>query len=167
MLQRRKLYLRLLILYIVEFFDLYTICCGVAVMKCVFCSDDTKVLDKRTVDNVTRRRRECLKCKKRFTTYERADVSVDVVKKDGRREPFSREKILSGMLKACEKRPVTRQQIEDAIDRIENDLRGTNEEVQSKKIGEMVMKYLKKIDKIAYIRFASVYRSFEIGRAHV
>lgn len=130
-------------------------------MKCVFCSDDTKVVDKRTAENVTRRRRECLKCKKRFTTYERADVSIDVIKKDGRREPFSREKILSGMLKACEKRPVTKQQIDDTIDRIENDLRGSSEEVQSKKIGEMVMKHLKKLDKVAYIRFASVYRSFD------
>jgi len=130
-------------------------------MQCVFCGNETKVLDKRTTSDVTRRRRECLKCKKRFTTYERADISLAVVKKDGRREPFSREKVLSGILKACEKRPVSRQQIEEIVDGIENELRKISDEVPSKKIGELVMKHLKKLDKVAYIRFASVYRSFD------
>ncbi len=130
-------------------------------MNCVFCGHETKVMDKRTNDETTRRRRECLKCEKRFTTYERADISLSVVKKDTRREPFSREKILAGMLRACEKRPVSKQQIEETVDKIENELRKISDEVPSKKIGELVMKHLRRLDKVAYIRFASVYRSFD------
>lgn len=129
-------------------------------MKCVFCASGTKVVDKRTTD-VTRRRRECLKCGKRFTTYERAELSLMVVKKDGRREPYAREKILAGVMKACEKRPIAQDKINSIVDGIENELRKEGNEVSSKNVGELVMRHLKRLDKVAYIRFASVYRSFD------
>ena len=131
-------------------------------MLCPFCSnDETKVTDKRDSKNETRRRRECLKCGKRFTTHERIiPVEIFVIKKDGRREAFSRDKLKSGMIKACEKRPVSGESIEQAINFIEEKLKQHGQEVPSRIIGEMVMKQLKKIDKIAYIRFASVYREF-------
>lgn len=128
-------------------------------VNCPFCGSETKVIDKRTTE-ITRRRRECLKCGKRFTTYERPEINITVVKKDGRREPYKREKILVGMLKACEKRPVSREIVENAVDKIENELR-RYDEVSSKKVGEMVMRSLLRLDKVAYIRFASVYRSFD------
>lgn len=135
-------------------------------MKCPYClNDDTKVIDKRETEDlaVTRRRRECLKCGKRFTTYERVEiVDFEVVKKDGKREQFSREKLKSGIARACEKRPVSHEAIDLMVDRIEAELRKKDKtEVSSKEIGEIVMKKLKQIDKVAYIRFASVYREFD------
>lgn len=128
-------------------------------VKCPFCSGETKVTDKRDGEDSTRRRRECEGCGKRFTTYERAEINLLVVKKDGTREPYSREKIKGGMMKACEKRPVSLETIEQALTRIENSVRDTDE-ISSSEIGEKVMNELKGIDKIAYIRFASVYREF-------
>ncbi len=121
-------------------------------------------MDKReTEDNiVTRRRRECLRCKKRFTTYERIETDLVVIKKDNRREKFSREKLKSGILKATEKRPISREQIEQVLDNIEATLRNKNtSEIPTSIIGSLVMKKLKFLDKIAYIRFASVYHEFE------
>lgn len=128
-------------------------------VNCPFCGSETKVLDKRTTE-ITRRRRECLKCEKRFTTYERPEINIMVVKKDGRREPYSRNKILVGMQKACEKRPVSREQIDGSVDKIENEVR-RYDEITTKRIGELVMRSLLRLDKVAYIRFASVYRSFD------
>lgn len=132
-------------------------------MLCPYCSnEETKVTDKRDSKNETRRRRECLKCGKRFTTYERLqEIEIFVVKKDGRREPFSREKLKSGLIKACEKRPVSQEQIETALNLIEDKLKQHGKEVSSNLIGELVMRQLKKIDKVAYIRFASVYKDFQ------
>ena len=134
-------------------------------MKCPYCShQDTRVLDKRETgeSNVTRRRRQCLKCKKRFTTYERTEnIDLTVVKKSGRRESFDRRKILVGLLKACEKRPISREKIERIVDDIEAKLRTHKKtEIASSYIGELVMKKLKRLDNVAYIRFASVYREF-------
>ncbi len=132
-------------------------------MLCPYCSnDETKVTDKRDSKNETRRRRECLKCGKRFTTYEKIEpVEIFIMKKDGRRELFSREKLRSGILKACEKRPVSGEQIEKIIAWIEEKLKQHGREVESRVVGELVMKALKKLDKVAYIRFASVYRDFK------
>jgi len=135
-------------------------------MKCAYCeSKETKVTDKREPQDasVTRRRRECLRCKKRFTTYERVEeFELTVVKKDGRREKFNREKLKNGIIKSCEKRPISIAQIEAVVDSIESSLRRLDsQEVKSKYIGELVMKKLKKLDKIAYIRFAAVYREME------
>lgn len=129
-------------------------------MKCPFCSGETKVVDKRDGEDSTRRRRECDSCQRRFTTYERPSLNLIVVKKDGRREAYSRDKLKAGILKACEKRPVSLETIEAAVDRIEKAVRNTDE-VTSTEIGERVMTELKGIDKIAYIRFASVYREFD------
>lgn len=134
-------------------------------MKCPYCfHEETKVVDKRETEDldVTRRRRECLKCKKRFTTYERVEsLDLIIIKKDGRREAFDREKLKRGIIKACEKRPISYEQIENFVDKIEAELRKLkSKEVPSKLIGEKVINGLKKLDKIAYIRFASVYRSF-------
>ncbi len=130
-------------------------------MRCLFCNKDTKVVDKRDGDEITRRRRECLSCKKRFTTHERAHINLMVVKKDGRRETFDRQKILSGIIKACEKRPVSQETIEKTVNEIETELRSFGEEIFSTDIGERVMQKLKKMDKVAYVRFASVYRNFD------
>ncbi|MBI4439213.1 transcriptional repressor NrdR, partial [Candidatus Woesearchaeota archaeon] len=132
-------------------------------MKCPYCSNpETKVTDKRDSEEVgiTRRRRECLKCEKRFTTYERVEeLELAIVKKDGRREQFDRNKLRTGMQKACEKRPISTDVIDKAVDEIEAELRKSEaKEITSKQIGEFVMKKLKGIDKVAYIRFASVYR---------
>jgi transcriptional repressor NrdR len=125
---------------------------------------DTRVLDSRpTLDGAAiRRRRECISCGRRFTTYERyEEAPVLVIKKDGRREKFDRNKIKNGMIKACEKRPVTYDQIEEAVNRICLKLREEGLfEVETKKIGELVMEELKKLDQVAYVRFASVYRDF-------
>ncbi len=130
-------------------------------MRCPYCSfDETKVVDKRDHEDSARRRRECLKCNKRFTTYERAEVNLMVVKKDGRRERYERQKLLGGILKACEKRSISQDTVEKVVDDIEADLRSYGREVSSRDIGELVMEKLKKIDKVAYIRFASVYREF-------
>jgi transcriptional repressor NrdR len=133
-------------------------------MKCPYCGNaETKVTDKRDSEEegITRRRRECLKCKRRFTTYERPEIEIIVVKKDGRREDYNRDKLLQGIIKACEKRPVSRGEIEKTIGEMEEKLRKKGKEVESKFIGELVMKALKKLDKVAYIRFASVYREFK------
>jgi transcriptional repressor NrdR len=135
-------------------------------MRCPYCgSEELKVLDKRTSDEKSIwRRRECLKCEKRFTTYERVEsADLIVIKKDGtRRERFDRNKVKSGIVKACEKRPVTNEAIEKIVDEIEAELRGEDSiEIPSRRIGELVMKKLKRMDKVAYIRFASVYREFE------
>jgi len=131
-------------------------------MLCPYCgNDETKVTDKRDSKDETRRRRECLKCGKRFTTYEKIqEVEIFVIKKDGRREAFSREKLKSGIIKACEKRNISLEKIELAINQIEEKLKQHGNEVSSKIIGELVMRQLKKLDKIAYVRFASVYREF-------
>lgn len=135
-------------------------------MKCPNChSDNTKVIDSRDVDDfrAVRRRRECLKCKNRFTTYERVELTnFLVVKKGGRRESYDRNKLESGILKACEKRPISKEQIDKIVSDIERKLQATcDTEVKSKQIGEITIKALKKIDKVSYIRFASVYKSFE------
>ena len=130
-------------------------------MLCPFCNNtETKVTDKRDSKEATRRRRECLSCKKRFTTYERADLELYVAKKDGRRVPYNRDKIFLGIIKACEKRPVSHEKIDRVIANIEAKLRTKGKEIQSKKIGEIVMRELKKLDNVAYIRFASVYKEF-------
>ena len=135
-------------------------------MKCPYCSYyDTSVLDSRDSEDLgsIRRRRECIKCEKRFTTYERVDmVDLIVLKKDGRREQFDKKKLMTGMLKATEKRPVTMDQIEKAVDEIERELRRRESiEIPSTDMGEVVMNKLKTLDEVAYIRFASVYRSFD------
>lgn len=133
-------------------------------MRCIFCGNsETKVIDKRDIKDNTRRRRECLKCKKRFTTYERAeDLSLIVIKKDGRREQFDKEKLKKGILKACEKRAVSIEKIDKLVDKIESSLRKLKaKEIKSSIIGEKVIKELKKLDKVAYIRFASVYKEFK------
>jgi transcriptional repressor NrdR len=123
---------------------------------------ETRVVDSRDDENVVRRRRECLACKHRFTTYERMEAPrLFVVKKDGRREQYNRDKILNGLRRACEKRPVSDAQMEDLVAALEREMfaRGENE-VQSSLIGEKLMEALKVLDPVAYIRFASVYRSF-------
>ncbi len=135
-------------------------------MRCLFCGHlESKVIDSRSTEEGTtiRRRRECLECGKRFTTYEKIEtIPIIVVKKDGLRESFDREKVLNGILRACEKRPVTLSDIEKLIDDIESKLYNMLErEVTSEKIGEMVMERLKELDDIAYVRFASVYRQFK------
>lgn len=131
-------------------------------MRCPFClSTDTKVNDKRDADGSTRRRRECLKCGKRFSTRETIEWSeLKVIKKNGRRETFDRNKVKAGILKACEKRPVSDEQIEKMITRIEEKIRKKGKEIKTSEIGGLVSNELKKIDKVAYIRFASVYRDF-------
>lgn len=134
-------------------------------MKCPFCSyRDSRVVDSRSVEegNSIRRRRECPQCGKRFTTYEKYEEAPLVVsKKDGRRELFDNKKLLSGLLKAFEKRPVSYEKVQEIADSIEREIRMRGEsEVDSTVIGEVVMKYLEKTDQIAYVRFASVYRQF-------
>lgn len=133
-------------------------------MRCPYCQHtETKVLDSRESENAVRRRRECLQCEKRFTTYERVEmVDLLVVKKDGRREAFDRAKLMKGLVKACEKRPITMEVLEKVVHEIEQELRKRDSvEIPSNEIGELVMAKLKQLDKVAYIRFASVYREFE------
>ncbi|AMO58314.1 transcriptional regulator NrdR [Endozoicomonas montiporae] len=135
-------------------------------MHCPFCSaQDTKVIDSRLVadGNQIRRRRECLTCSERFTTYETAELLIPrLVKRDGSREPFHEDKLRAGMARALEKRPVSVEQLEEAISRIKHRLRATGErEVKSLVLGEEVMRELQQLDEIAYIRFASVYRHFK------
>ena len=135
-------------------------------MKCPFCGyTDSKVIDSRPAEDGTtiRRRRECLECQKRFTTYEVIErMPLVVIKRDGSRESFDKIKIINGVVRACEKRPVTMAQIEQIADDIEQELRGRLEsEVQSERVGELVMGRLKELDEVAYVRFASVYRSFK------
>jgi len=128
---------------------------------------ETRVVDSRDDESVVRRRRECLDCKHRFTTYERMEAPrLFVVKKDGRREQYNRDKVLNGLRRACEKRPVAEAQMEEVVAAVERELfsRGENE-VPATMIGEKLMEALKRLDKVAYIRFASVYRSFDdIGK---
>jgi transcriptional repressor NrdR len=135
-------------------------------MKCPFCRDlENKVIDSRLSKDghIIRRRRECLRCERRFTTYERVEEMLPmIVKKDGRREVYERLKVVAGLKKACEKRPVSMERIEQTADRIEHMLQERGEkEVPSSVIGEAIMKALYDLDKVAYVRFASVYRSFE------
>jgi transcriptional repressor NrdR len=135
-------------------------------MKCPFCGEiDNKVIDSRLSkdSNVIRRRRECLECNRRFTTYEHIEeIPIMIIKKDGRREIFSRDKIRSGIKKACEKRNISMNVIEDFIDDIERDLRETGEkEIPSADLGEQIMIKLHEMDDVAYVRFASVYREFK------
>ena len=134
-------------------------------MKCPFCSQlESKVIDSRVtgVGDVTRRRRECESCAARFTTYERVEETLPlVVKKDGRREPFDRRKVLLGLRKACDKRAVPLERLEGVVETIERELMESAEkEVSAKAVGEKIMTELRKVDDIAYVRFASVYRSF-------
>ncbi len=135
-------------------------------MKCPFCGyEESKVIDSRPTDEGERirRRRECLKCAKRFTTYEMIEsLPIVVIKKDGSRETFDRQKLLTGMLRACEKRPVSIEMLDRAISDIETVIQNSlDREVSSDKIGELVMEKLKEIDEVAYVRFASVYRQFK------
>lgn len=135
-------------------------------MKCPFCENiEDKVLESREVESgsTIRRRRECQSCRGRFTSYERIEARpLFVIKRDGRREQFSREKVVKGILHACEKRPVSIETIEDIVDEVERGLhREAGREVMSSKIGELVIDRLQGVDKVAYIRFASVYRKFE------
>jgi transcriptional repressor NrdR len=135
-------------------------------MKCPSCGHlEDRVIDSRSAreGQSIRRRRECLKCRRRFTTYEVVETAPLLVsKKDGRREPFSRDKILNGILRACEKRPIPAEKIHAIVDSIENDLaRQGVDEVQSSVIGERVMEELHRLDEVAYVRFASVYRHFK------
>ena len=133
-------------------------------MKCPYCSGESRVIDKRdSSPGITRRRRECVKCKKRFTTYEKVEVlDLSIIKKDGTREAFDREKLEKGVKKACEKRPISQENIDKVMNEIEAELLNKKtKELGSSEVGELVMKKLKKLDKIAYIRFASVYREFK------
>jgi transcriptional repressor NrdR len=134
-------------------------------MKCPYCgSTESEVVETRTSEDIDtiRRRRECLKCKKRFTTYERIEnVNLIVIKKDGKREQFDRDKLKSGIIRSCEKTKVSMDAIEKIVTEIEHELRGADSvEIESKKIGQMVAMRLKKIDKVAYIRFSSVFKRF-------
>ena len=133
-------------------------------MRCPYCShSESDVVDSRDTDDYRiRRRRECAKCKRRFTTYEEVDKEdIFVIKKDGRREKFDRHKLLAGLAKSCEKRPVSRERIEEMANWVEGRIRkGGKKEIATNDIGEFVMERLRKVDDVAYIRFASVYRSF-------
>lgn len=134
-------------------------------MRCPFCNEEnTKVVDSRPSDenNLIRRRRQCSECNKRFTTYEKIEtIPLVVIKKDKKREPYNRNKLMSGVVRSCHKRSVPMQEIEALVDEIENSLYNSMQrEIESTDIGEMVMEKLKKIDEVAYVRFASVYREF-------
>ncbi|MBU5669132.1 transcriptional regulator NrdR [Peptoniphilus sp. MSJ-1] len=135
-------------------------------MKCPFCGyEDSKVMDTRPTEEgyTIRRRRECLNCQKRFTTYEKVEQSpVMVIKKDGNRQAFDRDKIINGIIKSCEKRPVSAAQVEEAVSNIEKKIENSmKKEISSYEIGEMVMDELKELDEVSYVRFASVYREFK------
>ena len=141
-------------------------------MKCPFCGcEESKVIDSRPTDENERirRRRECVQCGKRFTTYEVIeDVPIIVIKKDKSREVFDRTKVLKGMLRACEKRPVTSTELENAINEIEATLQSaTDREVTSVRIGELIMENLKDIDEVSYVRFASVYKAFDSASSFI
>ncbi len=135
-------------------------------MKCPYCGyKEDKVIDSRSSsdDTIIRRRRQCLKCGKRFTTYEKVEhIPLMVIKKDGRREEFDREKILNGIRKACEKRPVSIEKMEEIVNKVEAEIEKKNvREIPTRMIGQLVMKYLHKLDQVAYVRFASVYKEFK------
>ncbi len=134
-------------------------------MKCPYCKNiDSKVIDSRPTEDGDRirRRRECINCQKRFTTFEVIEITpIVVIKKDGSRQAFNRDKLLLGMIKSCEKRPVSRQALEDAVNKIEFEIMNSlKNEVYSIDLGEMIMEELKRLDEVAYVRFASVYRQF-------
>ncbi len=133
-------------------------------MKCPFCgSNNTKVLESRDTEelSVTRRRRQCEKCESRFTTYERIELNIRVVKKNGTTQQFEREKLIRGLTKSCEKRPITTENLENIASKVEAYIMKNGlKEIKSIKIGSIIMRELKKIDKVAYIRFASVYKDF-------
>lgn len=135
-------------------------------MRCPFCKlDNDRVIDSRTCEDgfATRRRRECLSCKRRYTTYERLDeMEIKVIKKDGVREPFDPNKVREGISKACWKRPISQEQIDAVVAEIQNKLYTEFEkEVESTKLGEIIMEHLRDLDQVAYVRFASVYREFK------
>jgi transcriptional repressor NrdR len=135
-------------------------------LKCPYCGhDEDKVIDSRPADegSAIRRRRECISCGKRFTTYEKVEnLPLIIIKKDGTRQPYDRDKLISGLLKSCEKRPVSTEQLEKLADKVELQIQNSmRREISSGEIGEMVMELLKDIDEIAYVRFASVYRQFK------
>lgn len=135
-------------------------------MRCPFCGyEDSKVIDSRPTDEgvAIRRRRECIKCGERFTTYEKVEsLPIIVIKKDKTREQFDRDKLLAGIIRACQKRPVETSAMDNLVDKIENDIQNSlRREVSSNEIGEKVMEGLKDIDEVAYVRFASVYRQFK------
>ncbi|HOO61376.1 MAG TPA: transcriptional regulator NrdR [Bacillota bacterium] len=135
-------------------------------MKCPFCGhDEDKVIDSRPADDgaAIRRRRECLSCASRFTTYEKVEiVPLLVIKKDGAREPYNQDKLLGGLLKACEKRPVSIEQLTGVVAYVESQIQASaNREISTQEIGQLVMMKLKEIDEVAYVRFASVYRQFK------
>ncbi len=139
-------------------------------MTCPFCGfKEDKVIDSRESKEgeLIRRRRECLQCSRRFTTYERIDeIPYMVVKKDGRREKFDRQKVMNGLLRACEKRPIGMSKLADTIDEVESKLaESADKEISTTEIGELVMERLKSLDKVAYVRFASVYRDFQDAEA--
>lgn len=132
-------------------------------MLCPYCNAaETKVTDKRDSGPVARRRRECLKCGKRFTTYERVELDLNIIKKDGKREKFSREKLFRGLMKSLEKRPLTSEEIDELVDSIVANVYriAKDKDIKSSRVGNIVMANLKKVDKVAYIRFAAVYRDF-------
>ena len=130
-------------------------------MQCLYCThENTKVIDSRESGSEIRRRRECEGCEKRFTTYERAEMQLTVIKKDGTREAYSREKLKGGLQNACNKRPVSEEQVEEIVKAVETKIL-TKGEIESKKIGEVVLKNLKGVDKVCYLRFASVCRGFD------
>ncbi len=135
-------------------------------MHCIKCGcEESKVIDSRMVEegNSIRRRRECLNCKNRFTTYEKIEYTpIIVIKKNGERQQFNRQKIINGLIRACEKRPISMEQIERLVDDIEMEINNSlDKEIESCKIGELVIKRLRELDEIAYVRFASVYRQFK------
>ena len=135
-------------------------------MKCPYCeAPDSKVIDSRPTDEgiAIRRRRECISCGSRFTTYEKIEtIPLIIIKSDNSREPFDRQKLLSGLLRACVKRPVSMTQLENVVNAIESNMSNSlKREFTSKEVGEMAMKYLRSIDEVAYVRFASVYKQFK------
>lgn len=138
-----------------------------APVRCPFCKEDNdKVIDSRSSEGgrIIRRRRECIECRRRFTTYEKIGESfkLNVVKKDGTRVPYDRDKLIAGLQKACYKRPVSAEKIQDVADRIEEEIfRNYDKEVLAMFVGEQAMRFLRQVDKVAYIRFASVYRDFD------
>ena len=133
-------------------------------MKCPYCNySETKVLETReTEEDITRRRRSCLKCERRFTTYEQVELTnIVIMKRDGSKQIFDKQKLIKSIQIACQKRPVDLEELENIASKIESKLRSVNGEITTKKIGELVLRHLKKLDQVSYVRFASVYRDFQ------